>query len=565
MFVSPVGTPETDRFTLVFTDISARKRAEDALAAEARRAAFRVALTDALRPLADPVEVQEVAARLLGEYIGANRVIYAEMEPDGEHTVIHRDYAEGVASFAGRHRLDDFGPVLMDEMRAGRTLVLADIPADTRLGDAEQAAYAVDEIGAAIGVPIVKQDRLVGIITVHQRLPRAWTPDEVAFVEEVAERTWSTIQRASAEAAVHESEERLRLLVEGAQEYAFVGTDPEGRIWTWSAGAERIFGWAEADAVGETIRMIYTDEDQAAEVPEREMAVARDRGQAPGERWHVRKTGERFWGSGTMNALRDPAGRLRGYAKVLRDNTKRRADEQALRTLNETLDARVTERTAALEERTEQARALAGALTLAEQSERHRIAQVLHDHVQQLLFGIQIKLQLLRPDDPADVSRVAGEIGALVSEAFQATRSLTVELSPPVLQGEGLTAALRWLATQMEGTHGLRVSVEATGDDAALAEERRMLVFQIVRELLFNVVKHAGVDEARVVVDAGPLAITVRVEDDGRGFGGPPTEESGSGGFGLVSLRQRLDPLGGRLGIVSAPGEGTQVTIELPM
>lgn len=555
------------RFAGAILDVTARVDARAALRAEADRATFRSALADALRPLTDPVEVQEVAARLLGEHLGVDRAFYAEVDPDSEHVRVASEYASGLpgASTVRTYTLSDYGPAVAAEYRAGRTRTSENIGADPQLTDGVKAAYAAIGIGAYVGVPLVKRGRLVGLLEVNLAAPCIWTAEEVALVEEVAERTWADVERARAEAAVRESEERLHLLVEGAQEYAFVGMDIDGCITTWSAGAERIFGWSEAEATGEMIQIIFTPDDQAAGAHEREMAVAAARGQAPDERWHVRNGGERFWGSGTMNALRDDAGTLRGYAKVLRDNTKRRADEEALRTLNETLDARVTERTQALEERTEQARALAGALTLAEQHERDRIAQVLHDHVQQLLYGVQIKLQLLSPDDPEAVSRDAGEIGALVLEALQTTRSLTVELSPPVLHGEGLTAALRWLATQMEETHGLRVSVEATGDDTALAEERRMLVFQLVRELLFNVVKHAGVDEARVVVDAGPSGITVLVEDDGRGFGGPPTESVGPSGFGLVSLRQRLDPLGGGLTIVSAPGDGTRVTIELPM
>ena len=697
LYAFRIGAPDEARVAVLFTDTTDRKRAEQVLADEALRAAFRSTLADALRLLADPAAVHAEASRLLGVHLGASRAYYAEVEPDGVHAVIEHDYTDAVASFAGRYAIDDFGPAAMGELRAGRTLVLADVAADARLSDAERAPYAAGTVGAAVGVPLVRDGRLAVIFGVHQAAPRAWTPDEVALIEEVAERTWAATERARAEAAIHESEERLSLLVANAQEYAFVGTDPAGRIQTWSSGAARIFGWTEAEAVGEMVRMIYTAEDQAAGVPEVEMAAARDHGQAPDDRWHVRKDGERFWASGTMNVLRDGADALKGYAKILRDNTHRRADEQALidsearfrtaveaatvpvmlyaddgeilavsdaliaitgytradlptldawlalahgpetapgiarllsdgfagggaiepfemevrtrrgdvrtwvfsaagpeslrdgrlfyagfasdvterkraeadlRALNETLDARVTERTAALAERTEQARALAGALTLAEQRERHRIAVVLHDHVQQLLFGIQIKLHLLPRTAPDRIPDIAGEIGALVGEALQATRSLTVELSPPVLQGESLTAALRWLATQMADTHGLRVAVTATGDGPPLSEERRVLVFQLVRELLFNVVKHAGVGEARVAVDEGQDLLTVRVEDDGAGFPDPEgtgRTDDGAGGFGLVSLRQRLGPLGGRLTVVSSPGGGTRVTIALPL
>jgi signal transduction histidine kinase len=163
------------------------------------------------------------------------------------------------------------------------------------------------------------------------------------------------------------------------------------------------------------------------------------------------------------------------------------------------------------------------------------------------------------------------QLQELVQEAITATRTLTVELSPPVLQGEGLVEALQWLANQMEATHHLQVHlqvhlrVSATSQEPVIIErpELRGLLFQIVRELLFNIVKYAGVGEAWVTLHQGPDALRITVEDRGKGFQ-VETGQSMRSGFGLSSIRHRLDLFGGQIEIHSAPGAGTRVRITIP-
>ncbi|MCB0186771.1 MAG: PAS domain S-box protein, partial [Caldilineaceae bacterium] len=137
-------------------------------------------------------------------------------------------------------------------------------------------------------------------------------------------------ERKVAEEALQASEERYRLLVESAQEYAIFMLDPAGRITSWNTGAERIFGYGEAEALGQLGAVIFTAEDRAAGAPEVEMATARYEGQASDDRWHVRRDGSRFWANGVMEALRHEDGALRGFAKVLRDNTKPKEAADAL-------------------------------------------------------------------------------------------------------------------------------------------------------------------------------------------------------------------------------------------
>ena len=129
--------------------------------------------------------------------------------------------------------------------------------------------------------------------------------------------------RRQAENELRRSEERYRLLVEGVAEYAMIMTDANGRITTWNSGARKIFGRSEAESLGQPLAVLFTDEDRASGVPERELSTAASDGAASDDRWKLRKDGTRFWASGVMTALRDPHGELRGFAAILRDNTAR--------------------------------------------------------------------------------------------------------------------------------------------------------------------------------------------------------------------------------------------------
>lgn len=222
-----------------------------------------------------------------------------------------------------------------------------------------------------------------------------------------------------------------------------------------------------------------------------------------------------------------------------------------------------------VEDKNRQLRMLASALTLAEQRERRRVSQILHDHVQQILYGIQMRSQLIGLDAAPD-ERVRDHLAALqalVAEAIRTTRTLTVELSPPVLQSEGLAAALQWLASHMAEHYGLEVILDIVTDYQGANDDLRMLLFQLVRELLFNVVKHAGVQQATVSMAEEDENLVICVADCGRGFNADQKQapNSGSGsGFGLYSVRERLELFGGQLKVRAVPGQGVQATVFVP-
>ncbi len=219
----------------------------------------------------------------------------------------------------------------------------------------------------------------------------------------------------------------------------------------------------------------------------------------------------------------------------------------------------------AVRERTEQSRRLASALVMAEQRERRRISSVLHDHLQQLLYGLQLHVSRLASAVPDGLRDQVERVSTLLDDAGEVTRTLTVELSPPVLKGEGLDAALDWLALQVEATNGLRVEVQTAGPVRVPDEVMRVLLFQIVRELLFHVAEHAQTDTARVEIEDAAAELRIAVVAEGVGFDFEAADRLPEHGHvGLVQVRERLELFGGRLETESVRGEGTRATIVVP-
>jgi len=213
-------------------------------------------------------------------------------------------------------------------------------------------------------------------------------------------------------------------------------------------------------------------------------------------------------------------------------------------------------------------RSVASNLTAAEQAERTRIARVLHDDLQQNIFAVKMQLSMLRDSEGRNEENSRVDLAQLdqwLADAIATTRQLSVDLSPPILQGEGLTEAVIWLGAQMKEQYHLDVTVEANGVHAVFDEDIRLLVFQTVRELLFNVVKHSETLKATVTFDQLDHEVSITVSDGGKGFETEKVMSNWKTRHGLLRMRDRLFLLGCNLKIQSAPNDGTRVTIEAPV
>ncbi len=219
-------------------------------------------------------------------------------------------------------------------------------------------------------------------------------------------------------------------------------------------------------------------------------------------------------------------------------------------------------------ERTDQLRKLALELTQAEQRERQRLAEILHDHVQQLVAGAKLRLDTVRADlhQPGTMDHLE-KVYDLLNQAIKASRSLSRELCPPDLYANGLMNALDWLGRNMQDMHGLNVRLHYEAPIEPDSEAIRILAFQSVRELLFNVVKHGDTFEAIIDADLkDPDMFRITVSDNGSGFD-PDTVSSPeeATGFGLFSIKERIEALGGHFRINSQAGKGTRIDLFAPL
>lgn len=215
-----------------------------------------------------------------------------------------------------------------------------------------------------------------------------------------------------------------------------------------------------------------------------------------------------------------------------------------------------------------QLRSLASDLSLAEEKERRRIATMLHDHIGQILAVSKIKLGALLQSTPSDgFLEQLKEVREHVEQAIKYTRSLTFELSPPILYDLGLEAALEWLTEQIKEQQGINCTFETDSNPKPVSDEIRIVLFSATRELLVNIVKHAQAHIAKVTIRRINENIVVHVADDGAGFTVSKMNFylDENKGFGLFSIRERLRHLSGQMDIRSARGKGTRVTLTAPI
>lgn len=351
----------------------------------------------------------------------------------------------------------------------------------------------------------------------------------------------------------------LRTLLETATQ-GILSVDSGGQILTANRALEKMFGWTVGELIGHSIEELLPPAFRDGHVQHRLGYVASPRARLMGGGLDLvgrRKDGSTFPIEVSLNHVQTPGGG-RTFAFVT-DIADRRAAQLALQ-----------ERTAELEHRTMQLRQMASDVTLAEQHAREQIAKTLHDGLQQQLViaALHLDQQLERDRDAgAAPSDLVSEAKHQLEEAIGAARSLSFELYPPVLQLAGLPAAMTWLANWMYDKYRLRVRVTADPRADSARKDVRTLLYESVREVIFNAVKHAHAERVTLDLaldDDDQLCITI--SDQGIGFDPARLDDRSQGGqgWGLFSIRERLTLLGGRCEIESAPGEGTRVQLVAP-
>jgi len=366
--------------------------------------------------------------------------------------------------------------------------------------------------------------------------------------------------------ALQASEERFRTLADNISQLAWMA-DASGWIFWYNRR------WFEY--TGTTLEQMQGWGWEQVHHPDHLSSVVRRWRQAleKGEPWEdtfpLRGRDGRFrWFLSRAVPIRDAHGRILRWFGTNTDVTEQRAVHEELRRMKDELEVRVQERTRQLIGSQQRLRALASELSLTEQRAQRKLAKDLHDYLAQLLVVGRLKTGQLKkePGLSPRAQALGAEVDEALDQALAYTRTMIAELSPPSFQESGLTAALQWLAERMR-KDGLFVDVQAGGESAALSEEQAVLLFQSVRELLINVLKHAGVDRATVrLTETNENDVHIAVEDRGTGLGPDALQRAAEPGhLGLFAVRERMEAMGGRLDLASVPGLGTTATLVLPL
>jgi PAS domain S-box-containing protein len=357
--------------------------------------------------------------------------------------------------------------------------------------------------------------------------------------------------RKQAEAALHESEERLAR-TETFSLVMATHVDLEGRWRKVPPTLCQLLFYTEEELLGHRFHEVTHPDDIEADWSQCLRLIRGEIKSFDLEKRYIRKDGGVVWVYINCSVVADAQDKPVHFLTYIRDITNRKLNEEKLREYQESL------------------RQLAYDLNTTEERERKRFAADLHDHIGQSLVLAKLELgrlgELTNPLDE-NVRSSIERLDDTMDQAIHETRLLTQDLSPQVLYTFGFDAALEWLAENMQERYDLVCHIEGGKQPSPLSGDAAVVAFQTVRELLINIVKHAGVKEAHLYVTQRENVVAIHVEDQGKGFVPEDLDlpRSHGGGFGLFSIRERLSLLGGRLAINSSPGRGTSAQVVIPV
>jgi PAS domain S-box-containing protein len=398
--------------------------------------------------------------------------------------------------------------------------------------------------------PLVEEALLVPFYVAKKAVGTVWAiaHNDYKFDAEDKRQLESLARFASAAyqaVASLDASSQLAAIV-GSSDDAIVSKNLDGIINSWNTGAEHLFGYTAAEAIGKHIFLIVPPDRREEEITILER-LSRGIRVDHFETVRMRKDGTRLDISLTISPVKDAAGRVIGASKVARDITERNRIEGVRK------EAEVSTR-----------------LLQVQDAERRRISRELHDGVGQLLAAIsmnasQIKREKSKLSQAA--ARCVDENSDLIEQVLTEIRTMSYLLHPPMLEELGLHSALRWYIDGFAERGKIAVTLELASDLGRLPEDYELSLFRVAQECLTNIHRHSGASAALVRLSHTPNEITLEVKDDGKGIGEQMQSNIASGGstgVGFRGMRERVKLIGGTLTVQSGPN-GTSVLVALPV
>lgn len=325
------------RLVGVLQDVAERERIRDEIGQAQRRQEFLLGLNDRLRGIGAPSEVMEATAQGLARFLKVDCVGYGEVDEERDIILVEREWSRGAISNEGRHyRVHDFLPDMLAELKRGRVLAIEDIQNDPRWSAlAIRGVFNAVNARAAIAVPLLKNQRLTALLYLNAAEPRPWSGDDVALIEDVAERTWIAVERARAEAALRESESRFRIIAEALPALVWI-IDPDLKLIYANERWLDFSGLPVQEALGDSW-MRWINPDDLARVMEEVQPARETRSPFVTEMRYRTQSGVYRWHLIQMGPVYDPKGGFRGWCGTSVDIHDLKETEQALRRSEEQL------------------------------------------------------------------------------------------------------------------------------------------------------------------------------------------------------------------------------------
>jgi len=392
--------------------------------------------------------------------------------------------------------------------------------------------------------------------------------------------------RVTAEKAFLQSQTRQKAILDNVPDIAWL-KDVEGKFIDVNEAFCKSVGKTPDEIIGKTDFEIWP-EDLASKYYADDEEIIRSGKRKLVEEESPRPDGSRVWVETIKSPIFDESGNVIGTTGISRDFTDRKLARESLENMAMELEERVKQRTSELEQANEELvkqiaerekisgellvyqrhlQSLTSELSLSEERLRRKIAVDVHDQIGQKLAVSKMKLKSLSQDSSESQRASLEEICEMLSEAIDDSRNLSFELSPPILYELGLCAAIEWLLRDTSEKYSIQNRIECNVEKPVLDEHVRIILFQVVRELLFNVVKHSQAKKVWVKILCSDNQIEIELSDDGIGFDTSSIKDD-SGvyrGFGLFSIKERLGHIGGSFEISSRLGSGTSAILRSPM
>ncbi len=527
---------------VTFKDITERKRVEAELRLRARQQVAVASLGQYALAGAGLSELLDEAVALIAETLNVEYCKVLELLPDGNGLLLRAGvgWKDG---YVGRATVG-----AETDSQAGYTLKSSEpvIVEDLRTEMRFRGPQVLHDHGVVSGLSVIihGRDRSFGVLGAHTITHRTFTTDDIYFLQTVANVLAVALERKRAEAALL----RYEHIVSGTDDFmAFI--DREYTYQAINQAYLHAFGKQREEIIGHTGEALFgTEVFETFLKPKQDRCLAGE--EVFYEDWLDFPLRGRRYLDVRYKPFREPDGSIAGIVVSARDITDRKKVEEQL------VDYQDQLRTLTLE------------LSLAEERERRRIAAGLHDDIGQTLAMARVKVGALQQSQPSGEStQLTEEIQELIDQTIRITRSLTFELSSPILYALGLEAALQHLGERLERQNGIRCHVDVDQQQKALRAETSVVLYRIVRELIRNIEKHAHARQVQMAVGRDDDQIHITVEDDGVGFdasrGGQGFIRTGR--FGLFSIREQLKYIGGRLELESVAGKGTRAVVVAPL